>query len=81
MQNEARRSEIAWELSEFFVNSLGEKELDEQGVVLFDFREQLIQIAASEEPTYDFITLLSENQPMLERVKVDDIPITDVVND
>ena len=63
------------------MNSLGEKELDEQGVVLFDFREQLIQIAASEEPTYDFITLLSENQPMLERVKVDDIPITDVVND
>ena len=55
--------------------------MDEQGVVLFDFREQLIQIAASEEPTYDFITLLSENQPMLERIKVDDIPVTDVVND
>ena len=45
------------EFADFFIDIMG-VELDENGFVFFDFKEELIKIAASEETTLDLLSLI-----------------------
>ena len=46
LQNPAKRTEIAWELSTFFMEMVDE-ELDAEGKISFDFKDELVKISTA----------------------------------
>ena len=60
-----------------------DEELDAEGKISFDFKDELVKMASNPEKTNDLASLLLENgnEKVLDAVYIEDIPLSDFVND
>ena len=80
LEDPVRRLEMAEELAAFFVEQL-QVELDANGFVQLDFKDQLVAIAERGETSQDFVKFLTDNESLTELILIDDVPLSEMLND
>ena len=78
--DDERRSVLAWELSEFFCNGF-EFDLDENGVIQFDFKDELQSALDSDEPTNFYTKLLEGSQEIIKGIKISESTLAELTSD
>lgn len=80
LQNETKRTKIAWELANFLA-AFTDYELNDEGIIEVDLTEQLLEIQSQPEPSRDFIEQLAANVAIIDTISVGGVPLTELTTD